>query len=177
MALRARDDPHSRTHAPRCTTLRQVSQPTSDHLRSDLHRTWDDLVAGRLSRRAAADWAAAPDRAPDYSSGPEPLHQAWLLLHDLRRAPLDEAAVISGGRLDRDELAARRREQWRAGLARYDADPLSWNRAYWSAYLRRTLEAGHHHAPTRLAARLIEHGLILDEDAAAVLGDAWTSGT
>lgn len=153
-----------------------MSEPTSGHLRSVLHRTWDDLVAGRLSRRAAADWAAAPDRALDYSSGPEPLHQAWLLLHDLHRAPLDEAAVISGGHLDRDDLAARQREQWRAQLARYDADPLSWNRTYWSAYLRRTLDTGHHYAPTRLAARLIEHGLILHEDAAAVLSDAWPSG-
>ncbi|RYZ32346.1 MAG: hypothetical protein EOP01_01355, partial [Propionibacteriaceae bacterium] len=67
----------------------------------------------------------------------------------------------------------RRREQWRTELTRYDVDPLAWNRAYWSAYLRRIAEAGHHHAPARLAVRLIEHGLILDEDAAAVFGDAW----
>ncbi|WP_041292239.1 hypothetical protein [Kineococcus radiotolerans] len=151
--------------------------PTSDHLRSDLCRTWDDVAAGRLSRTAAADWAADPDRALDYSSGPEPLHQAWLLLHDLRRAPLNEAAVISGGHLARDELAMRRREQWQAELARYDADPLSWNRTHWSAYLRRTVEAGRHPAPDRLAARLIEHGLFLDQDAAAVLDEAWSNRT
>ncbi|MBB2903024.1 hypothetical protein FHR75_003860 [Kineococcus radiotolerans] len=140
-----------------------MPDPISDRLRSDLHRTWDDVAAGRLSRAAAADWAADPGRAVDYSGGPEPLQQAWLLLHDLRRAPRDEAAAISGGHHGRDELAARWREQWCAELARYDADPLTWNRAYWSAYLRRTAGAGHHPAPARLAARLVEHGLILDQ--------------
>ncbi|MBB2903108.1 hypothetical protein FHR75_003950 [Kineococcus radiotolerans] len=154
-----------------------MPEPISDRLRSDLHRTWNDVSTGHLSRAAAADWAANPDRAVDCFSGPEPLHQAWLLLHDLRRAPLDEAAIISGGHHERDELAARWHRQWRAELARYDADPLTWNRDYWSAYLRRTIEAGHHHAPARLAARLVEHGLILDQDAAAVLGDAWTQST
>ena len=43
-------------------------------------------------------------------------------------------------------------------------------------YLRRTAEAGHHPALDRLAARLIEHGLILDEDAATVLDRVWPGG-
>jgi hypothetical protein len=154
-----------------------VPEPTSDRLRSDLHRTWDDLATGRLSRTAAADWAADPGRAVDYSSGPEPLHQAWLVLHDLRRAPLDEAAAISGGHLKRDALAARWHERWQTELDRYDADPLTWNRTYWSAYLRRTIEAGHHPAPARLAAQLIEHGLILNQDVTAILGAAWPQNT
>jgi hypothetical protein len=93
------------------------------------------------------------------------------------RPPRDEAAVISGGHLERDQLAARWRQQWQAELARYDADPLSWSRVYWRTYLRRIVEEGHHRAPGRLAAQLIGHGLILEQDAVEVLGSAWPPST
>lgn len=163
--------PRRRTSVPAHTA--HVPPPSPHQLRFDLERTWDDVTAGRLSRAAAADWAAHSDRAVDYSTGPEPLHQAWLLLHDLRQAPLEEAATTSGGPHDRDYLAARQHQLWRDQLACYDADPLQWNRAYWSTYLHRISTTGRHPVPSRLAARLIEHGLIHDEDAAQVLGNAW----